>query len=244
MFSISPPKVVDLPQRVPLEDPDDQSQRMLELVMHEYDAIRSEIDVALTNQVSALSFGAATVGLLVAAAAALWEDEPLLSGLLLLVVVPATCMLALTIYSGDQVRLMRAGLFMNDLENWVNTAGWKARAAAGQAGVLVWEQWQIREGPADVDRYNRRAIVTVFVLLAVGFMLMGFYRLSLSITTELHGTLAILGLVVSSSFLVESVRRVKVLGRYAYAHRKKYEITAAARTLTTGSGDDGPGRRR
>jgi hypothetical protein len=242
MFSIPPPQVVELPQRVPLEDPDGQSQKMLDLAMHEYDAIRSEIDVALTNQVSALSFGAATVGLLVAAAAALWEDEPLLSGLLLLVVVPATCMLALTIYSGDQVRLMRAGLFMNDLENWVNTAGWKARAAAGQAGVLVWEQWPIREGSADVDRYNRRAIVTVFVLLAVGFMLMGFYRLST--ITELHGTLAILGLVVSSSFLVESVRRVTVLGRYAYAHRKKYRISAATRTLTTGSGDDGPERRR
>jgi hypothetical protein len=82
----------------------------------------------------------------------------------------------------------------------------------------------------------------VFVLLAVGFMLMGFYRLST--ITELHGTLAILGLVVSSSFLVESVRRVTVLGRYAYAHRKKYRISAATRTLTTGSGDDGPERRR
>jgi hypothetical protein len=115
------PRLDKVPPRPERVQPDVDGDRLLEVVMHEYDAIRSEIDHSSTNQVSILSFGAAAVGLLVAAAGTLWTDEPLLAGLLLLFVVPAVGFLALAIHAGEFVRLTRAGLFLYELEECVNS---------------------------------------------------------------------------------------------------------------------------
>src|SRR4051794_15125193 len=81
-------------------------RRHLEIALHEYDAIRAEIHTSLNNQVSVLSFGAATVGLLVAAAAALWDTSgdgsTTLVAVLLLLMVPLVCFLSLAVYLGEQ----------------------------------------------------------------------------------------------------------------------------------------------
>jgi hypothetical protein len=209
------PQVTPPPDRVDLK----LESRDLDLVMHEYDAIRGEVLTTLTNQVSTLSFGAATVGLLVAAAAALWDDAELLSGLLLLFAVPSVCFLTLAIYSGELVRLMRAGLFMNTLENRVN------EARPQHEPVLIWEQWKsIRTRPSDVDRLNRAAIVCVFVLLAVGFMAMGWWRLD-TIEQVQPGWVTVF-LVISVLATVVSVVWVGYLNIYAYRHRAHYRYPA------------------
>ena len=209
------PQVTPPPDRVRLK-PDSSD---LDLVMHEYDAIRGEVLTTLTNQVSTLSFGAATVGLLVAAAAALWDDAELLSGLLLLFAVPSICFLTLTIYSGELVRLMRAGLFLNTLENCVN------EAKPHYEPVLIWEQWKsIRTRPRDVDRLNRAAIVCVFVLLALGFMIMGWWRLD-TLEQAQPGWLNVF-LIISGLAAVVSVAWVTYLNIYAYRHRAHYRYPA------------------
>lgn len=215
------PEVPDLPVRVPIDIDDSE---VLTLVMHEYDAIRAELDTSLSAQVSIMSFGAATVGLLVAAAGALWPEEPLLAGLLLLLVVPAACFLALAIHAGEMVRLMRAGLFLNHLENCVNRAQWPAKAGNDRAGVLIWEQWGIRSGAYDMAGHNRRAITVVFALLAFGFMLAGYWRLH-----EMHGLSEVWPpMVLAVSLLIgyQALRWVWHLQRFAYKHRTKYERTA------------------
>jgi hypothetical protein len=216
------PQIRPSPARVQLK----LGHRDLDLVMHEYDAIRGEVETTLSNQVSTLSFGAATVGLLVAAAAALWNDAELLSGLLLLFVVPLVCFLALAIYSGELVRLMRAGLFLNAIENSVNEAerpDHKAEWPEPEA-VLIWEQWRsIRSRLGDVDALNRTAIVCVFVLLAVGFMVMGWWRLH-TMTQAGPGWVAP-SVVVSALLGVGSVAWVCYLNIYAYRHRGQYRYT-------------------
>jgi hypothetical protein len=215
-MSIFRPKVKLPPPRAALR----LDGKELELVMHEYDAIRGEILVTLSNQVSTLSFGAATVGLLVAATAALWKDAELLSGLLLLLIVPMVCFLTLAIYSGEQVRLMRAGLFINRLENCVNHAG-RSRGGA----LLTWEQWQeIRAGSGDVDAMNRIAITLVFALLAVGFIAMGFWRLHT--TKMIPEWLAVELTALAALVALASTAWVAWLKRYAYEHRRHYKYTA------------------
>jgi hypothetical protein len=215
------PEVPNLPLRVPLNVNEPQ---VFTLVMHEYAAIRAELDTSLSAQVSIMSFGAATVGLLVAAAGALWPDEPLLAGLLLLLVVPAACFLALAIHAGEMVRLMRAGLFLNHLENCVNRALWPARHQNDHAGVLIWEQWGIRSGAYDMAGHNRRAITLVFVLLAFGFMLAGFWRLhEVKGLDELWAVFALLASLLAG---FQALRWVQHLQRFAYKHRAKYERTA------------------
>jgi hypothetical protein len=222
--------VQPLPERIPL---DLANPTMLDVVMHEYDAIRSEVDHSLSNQVSILSFGAATVGLLVAAAGALWTDAPLLAGLLLLVVVPVACFLTRAIHAGELVRLMRAGLFLHELENWVNQARWPNRGDRA-AGVLRWEQWDIRdrEQQSDVDRHSSEGITLVFGIMAYGFMLFGFYRLHT--WEELPDRVAVLALVGAVAVSVPATLRVRNLIAFAYRHRDKYSLPERPRRLARG----------
>jgi hypothetical protein len=200
--------------------------QLLNVMMQEYTAIRGEIQTSLSNQVSILSFGAATVGLLVAAGAALWQDEPWPTGLLLLVVVPVVCFLTLIIYAGELIRLMRAGLFLNRLENYVNEAAWTylPHDSDKREAVLTWEQWRsIRTGPRDIDRSNRWAITSVFFLLAIVSSGLGYWRLKDAGTSE-----NLIWLLVSTSVIVGGLAMVWVLwlSAYAYQHRRKYEYWA------------------
>jgi len=229
LLSLPQPEVPDLPPRVP---PDLHDPVLVDLVMREYGAIRNELDASLSAQVSIMSFGSATAGLLVAAAGTLWAEEPLLAGLLLLLVVPSACFLALAIHAGEMVRLMRAGLFLNAIENWVNRAPWPTKPQDRLAGVLTWEQWGIRDGAPDMAGHNRRAILLTFGLLAFGFMLAGFWRLH--DTDGLHEALAIGSLVVGLTLGVQALRWILRLHTYAYKHRRSYEQTASTMTPTPG----------
>jgi hypothetical protein len=211
-------KVEPPPKRIPL---DLDCPRQLDVVMHEYDAIRSEVDNSLSNQVSILTFGAATVGLLVAAAGTLWRDAELLAGLLLLLVVPTACFLTLAIHHAELVRLMRAGLFLHELENWVNKAPWPGKPEVKPVRVLRWEQWAIREDEADIDRYSSFAIRLVFSLLAYGFMFAGYLRLR-SID-GFNQWVAVSALVLSLLLSVPGAVWVQCLKDYAYKYRDEYD---------------------
>jgi FtsH-binding integral membrane protein len=185
--------------------------------MHEYDAIRSEIDQCLMNQVSILSFGAATVGLLVTAAAALWASSLVLAGSMLLFVVPMACFLALVIHAGEQVRMMRAGLFLHALEVWVNDI-----LGPPEGLLLAWEHWAIRSGANDVDQHNRRAIAMVFGLLALGSIFVGFWRLESAPKGHVTLALAVVLLVVSMLLAAIAAAWVFYLSKFAYVHRDEY----------------------
>jgi hypothetical protein len=194
---------------------------VVDAALHEYDAIRSEIDHSLSNQVSILSFGAATTGLLVAAAATLWKDEALLAVLLLLFVVPAACFLVLAVHAGELVRMMRAGLFLFGLEVWINGV----LLGPGDFGrIVTWEHWaEIRKGRADVDAHNRRAVTLVFALLGLGFTFAGFWRIHNPPPDRvIHEGWAIALLVCSLFFCAAASLWVDALRQFAYAHRKAY----------------------
>ena len=166
------PLIAAPPERTQLEILPEQH---VTLVLQEYAAVRGDVDAALSNQVSILSFGTATVGLLVAAAASLWSLSSIVAILLLVGMAPAVCFLAVAVYLGEQVRQMRAGLFLNHLEETLNRCVGSRLPTAGR--LVDFEHWDIRRGPSDIDRYNRRAIVCVFVILAVGFTAAGYIRL-------------------------------------------------------------------
>lgn len=193
---------------------------VLDIVMHEYQAIHQELQTSIANQVSILSFGAATTGLLVAAAGAVWADEPLLAGLLLLVIVPAASFLLLVLHAGELVRTFRAGLFLHELENHINSAR-RASADHGAARVLLgWEQWAIRHGGPDMARQNRRAITLAFGLQAFGFIFAGYWRLHSMPGFSEVATVAVL--TVSLGLGVYAVRWVLSLYAYAYEFRGRY----------------------
>jgi hypothetical protein len=158
---------------------------------------------------------------LVAAAGSLWQPAPLVAAILLIAVVPSVCFLTLTIHAGETVRLMRAGLFLNQLENSINLA---CRPKHSTAGVLIWEQWGLREGRVDMARRNRRAITIVFSVLAFGFMVAGCWRLyeldvvPAFVTVGAFCVVAGVGIYASHS--------IRQLYGYAYKFRSQYTRTA------------------
>jgi hypothetical protein len=180
MLGFLRPTIKAPPARAPLRLAD--SDR-LALVLQEYSAVWAEIHTSLASQTSVLAFGAAAVDLLVSAAAQLWMTASLVAGLLLLLATPAVCLLALAIYLGEQVRLMRAGWFLYQREETVNqSAGPPQAAGASDDGhsvlVLTWEHWtSIHERTSDVDRHNRWVIILIFAFLGVGAAAAGFLRL-------------------------------------------------------------------
>lgn len=179
----------------------------------------------LTNQVSVLSFGSATVGLLDAAGATLWDTEGLIAGMLLLVVVPLVCFLTMVVYSAELTRLFRAGLFRNDFEEWISKS--YTRAATDTAreqptqllGVLNWERWiGSRAKPHDIDQSNRAAVRLVFLTMAIGSATIGFVRLHME--SSLAEPIVVALFVGSCLAAWRSILWIKDLTEYAYGHRK------------------------
>jgi hypothetical protein len=209
---IFPLKVAEVPPRLRLVATGSEtlSQQRLQVLLAEYEAIRSEITTSLSNQVSVLSFGAATVGLLVAAAAALWKEEVALSGALLLGIVPLVCFLALAVYFGEQNRLLRASLFLHRLEEHVNAA------FDGDGLALSWEKWDMLRQP-DLDASNRRAITFAFGLLAVGFAIPGYLHLDTSPVGDrwstFGGVVALLAGLIAGTWIVRLSKQARRFGK-------------------------------
>ena len=207
------------PTRVP---PARNSSASLDVALHEYDAIRAEIVTSITCQISVLSFGSATIGLLAAAAAALWEKEVWLTAAILMFVIPAVCFLTLAIYGGELIRMMRAGLFMNRLENWINAVCLEIGVNRQPRGrTLTWEQWSsIRTGGRDVDLLNRVSISLVFIGMAIGGVVVGFIRLHIDART--HELWAVSALALSVAVGVGGFLWLIYLLLFAYSYRKEY----------------------
>jgi hypothetical protein len=148
----------------------DEQQALL--VVSEYTAVRSEIQTALSNQQSALSVGAATLGLLAAVGAEFWPDDLVLGGLVFALAVPAACAMAVRMWYGELLRIARAARFIAHLERWVN------ERADGKA--LTWEHWmsECRALPGqDLDHATWRSVVMGFGALAAMSVGLGLYWL-------------------------------------------------------------------
>jgi hypothetical protein len=154
---------------------EDAPSQVLDVALAEYAGLRGEIDTSLANQLSILSFGAATIGLLVTAGATLWGDVngTRVAAVMYAVVVPLACFLVMAIWLGELTRMLRAGLFMLELEKWIN--------ACLPRAVLAWEHWgEIRRDSADLEGHNRRIVALVFLLLALAGVAAGMYGLDRS----------------------------------------------------------------
>ncbi len=147
------------------------------MMMHEYEAIRNEVVTSLGAQVAVLSFGAATLGLMVAAAAEIWSDAGIVASLLLIWGVPAVCFLTLSMHAFEMVRIMRASLFIHDIERCVNEAYRQDGGNNSNAGILLWEQWMSQRGQYDMATRSRTILTTTFTFLAFSFIAVGGVRL-------------------------------------------------------------------
>jgi hypothetical protein len=150
----------------------EQDERLTPVVLAEYTAIRQEIQTALSNQQSALSLGAATLGLLGAVGAHFWPSDLTLAGLVFALTVPGACAVAVRMWYGELLRIARGARFVAEIEDWVNSRA--------PARVLYWEHWmeECRGRPGyDLDRANWNAVQLGFSAVGVMSMALGLYWL-------------------------------------------------------------------
>jgi hypothetical protein len=145
---------------------------VLQLAVAEYAAIRREIQTALSNQQSALSVGAATLGLLAAVGARFWPQNLVLAGLVFAITVPAACAMAVRMWYGELLRIARAAEFVARIEERVH--------AAAPGTMLGWEHRMYasrEESEGDLDRANWRSVEVAFGALATMSIALGLYWL-------------------------------------------------------------------
>lgn len=103
----------------------------IEILIKEYETLREEVLTTMQVRNSILSFGLATIGVILTAAIALVGNSALLSGLVLSAIVPSISIFILFMWLGEYQRMQRAGRFLVELEKKIN------EIAAGE--LLTWE---------------------------------------------------------------------------------------------------------
>jgi hypothetical protein len=147
--------------------------RWAEAAIAEYQAHRAEVVSEAEAQQRILALGATAVGIIVAGAFNVWDDQ-LLASLAFLFVVPLLSALVLVQWAGRATAMMRVGVYLERLESAL------AEQTAAPPPVLTWEETLAEMRP---DRpwkpqagWNDFGAVGVYALLAAGAIALGAYR--------------------------------------------------------------------
>jgi hypothetical protein len=141
----------------------------VEIMVKEYETLREESLAAIRARNSILSFGQAAMGAVLAASIAAYaaSGTSALSGLMLVLVVPAIANFALSMWLGEYERMQRAGKFLEDLEGKINDRM--------QEKLLTWET-RLREQQSHMRYPYSSAIVLLeiasFMSMTIGLAIL------------------------------------------------------------------------
>jgi|GEM_PF-2586991 len=153
------------------------------LAMQEYNALRTEINNAMTNQQSILNYGVASIGIIFAFTASNWQ-EVVIVDLILLVLIPLIALLVCTIWLGEVNRIARAGKFLVAKEKVINDLFLEdnkdSKVFTGKE-PLIWENY-LRDIKKNGNSksiktiWNYRAIIFLMVILSISSISIGIYH--------------------------------------------------------------------
>jgi hypothetical protein len=155
---------------------DERGNDWVPAALAEYEAHRSEVLSEAEAQQQILALGATAVGLVVAGAFNVWDNQ-LLASVAFLGVVPLLCLFVLVQWVGRAAGLMRVGVYLQQLEQALRTAypsapesvfSWERRRAAETTRRGNW--WTANYEWHDVGA------IAIFALLAYGSIALGAYR--------------------------------------------------------------------
>lgn len=130
-----------------------------EALRDEYKTLRSEVKVAIRNQVRILGYGGTVLG----AFAGLGILQP---SFLVIAALPFIAFFFAILWSIEQTRMMRAGDYISTIENRLNEECFTEP-------VMLWENWlRFREGHPELDIYqihylSQYLIISVFILTEI-----------------------------------------------------------------------------
>jgi hypothetical protein len=143
------------------------------VVLEEYKTLRTESLESMKNQQSALRAGTAAAGILIGSGFNLW-NKALLPEFIFLAFAPVICYLALIIWMGEVVRMMRAGKFLSELEIKISAE------YPEKKDTLSWEKWlriKSQSGETPQMKFNYQAIIALFFVTALGSIGIGIYKI-------------------------------------------------------------------
>ncbi len=165
----------------------------------EYRTLRQEILTGIKLQYSIAGFGIIGVALLGLAAGRVNE---LFAIAIMLVGVPVLCLLVVSAWMNEQVRILRVELHVLELEDKINSV---AREV-----VLNWTRIANAEDQPEVQRLSYRLLSSFFGLVALCSMSLGLYRLWMPggavLAAQVLSTLFVTALTV---YAARILRRVK-----------------------------------
>lgn len=151
----------------------------LSVVIEEYKTLREESLASMQMQQSILRFGAATMGIVIAAGFNVWDEQPL-SEIIFLFFVPLIVYLILIIWAGEVARMFRAGRFLTELERKINNE------FSDKPDALTWENWLLKvqdDGKTPHQKLHPHyvAIFLLFAFSAMASIIIGNFKIWKSI---------------------------------------------------------------
>jgi hypothetical protein len=157
-------------RRAELMSPDPPSgDYWLDSSLKEYEALRAECLVSISTQQTILGFGIATLGLVIGAGIGLQNQISVMTfGLIFGLFVPLFSGTVLTIWSGEVLRMVRAGDAVARLEEEINNYG--HREFGWTRPALTWET-ALRGLDGDQSTRRSRAFVPNIESVVLAFVL-------------------------------------------------------------------------
>lgn len=140
----------------------------------EYRAVWDEKMATMETQQSTLRIGTAIIGALLVAGLNLWE-KAILPEFILLFLVPTVSYLSLVIWMGELQRMVRCKAFLVALERSIN------KEFADTNPPLSYENWLRQQQDGKYPRilkWNYRAILVIFLLIAMASFTLGLYKIA------------------------------------------------------------------
>jgi hypothetical protein len=135
----------------------------VEILLKEYETLRSESLLAIQNRTSILTFGIATLGAMFSFALGAQKSvgSETLASLSLIFVVPVSAWLITSIWLGEYERMHRAGRFISKLEKRINEMA--------NAELLTWEH-TIRQGQLHMALPYYHTVILILLLGGAGMI--------------------------------------------------------------------------
>lgn len=168
----------------------------LEIAIEEYKTLREESLTSMKMQQSILTFGTATIGLIITTGFNVWDKTPL-PEILFLFLAPAIVYLIILVWLGEVGRMFRAGRFIADIEDKINLQ------FPGKEKALTWENWLLtrqneNKTPHHILQFHYVSIFLLFAMTSLGSIIIG----NLKIYTQLILRYIILIDLVEITFLL------------------------------------------
>lgn len=181
----------------------------LAVVMEEYKTLREESLASMKMQQSILSFGTATIGIVISAGFAAWNKTPL-PEIIFMFLIPTVIYLVILIWLGEVGRMFRAGSFLDRIEEKVN------RQFTDKEEALSWENWLATgewagRKPHHGIRLHYVCIFVLFVITALSSVIIGNCKLHGSLSLALIAWLNIAELAALSAVVLLSIKISKTI---------------------------------